>query len=426
MADTRINPTEITRKFLSVFHSNSVFVKNMNSDYEKNFGTQSGFDGQKIGPTLNIRNPIQTNVRTGWTMTQQDVTESYTSLTVDTVRGVDLKFSDADLALSIDDFVPRYVEPPAKKLAAIVDQYVADYAQKYIANCVAAASLAVPTTIDTYLAAGQLLKENLVPWTDGLNVIMDPVSERKIVNGLAGQYNPSGNISEMYEKGQMSKAAGLEWYMSQVLPSITTGTATKNTGSLVVGTFSTSARTSLPFSGSNSSSATWKAGQTLTIAGLYDVNFETKTPYNRLKQFVITTDYTNASATTGTLTVSPAINFTTTSADQNCYIASGSIDGAAIVLCALDPNATSSQIETSASTTYNQSIVLHKDAFAFASVPLYKPSGVDMASTVTADNLSFRFIRDYDSTNARLISRMDIFFGVAALRPEWAAKIIHI
>jgi hypothetical protein len=425
MADTRVTPTEITRKFLSVFHSNCVFAKNLNSEYDK-FGQQVGYDGQKIGPTLNIRKPIQTNVRTGWGMSQQDVTESYVALTVDTVRGIDLKFTDADLGLSIDDFVPRYIESPAKKLAAIVDQVVATYMAKYINNAVAASSLAIPTTIDTYLAANQLLKESLVPFSDGINVVVDPVSERKIVSGLAGQYNPQGNISEMYEKGQMAKAAGLDWYMSQVLPTLTTGTATKNGGSLVVGTFSTSARTTLPFSGSNSSSATWAAGTTFTIAGLYDVNFETKGVYNRLKVFTVTTAYTNASATTGSLTISPGINFDTSSPDQNCYIAAGSIDGVAIVLCALEPNNASSQVEYSASTSYGQNILFHKDAFAFASVPLMQPKGLDMASTVTVDNLSFRFLRGYDIVNARLLSRMDIFFGIAALRPEWAAKVIHI
>jgi hypothetical protein len=52
MADTRITPLEITRKFLAVFHSNCILAKNLNHDYEKNFGSQMGFDGQKIGPSV--------------------------------------------------------------------------------------------------------------------------------------------------------------------------------------------------------------------------------------------------------------------------------------------------------------------------------------------------------------------------------------
>ena len=201
MSDTRVTPTEITRKFLSVFHSNCVFAKNLNSDYDKSFGSQTGYDAQKIGPTLNIREPVQANVRSTWAMQQQDVTESYKSLTIDTVRGIDLKFSDADTALSIDDFVPRYIEAPAKKLASVVDQYVATYMMKYIPNCVAQSGLAIPTSLDTYLEAAAKMKQALVPFTDGINMVIDPPSERKIVNELSkGYYNPQQKSAKFSKK----------------------------------------------------------------------------------------------------------------------------------------------------------------------------------------------------------------------------------
>jgi P22 coat protein - gene protein 5. len=388
-------------------------VKNLNHDYEKNFGSQMGFDGQKIGPTLNIRDPLQTTVRTGWAMQQQDVTETYHTLTIDTIVGTDLKFSDADLALSIDDFVPRYIDSPAKKLASVVDADIAKTMLLYTANNFAATAFAVPTTIDTYLGAGAMLKQALVPFTDGINVAISPQMERKIVSGLAGQYNPQGNISEMFLKGQMSNAAGLDWYMSQLIPAITIGTDT----TAAVGTFVAATGTSLPYTG-NIASGTAKAGQVITIAGLYDVNFETKTPYQSLKQFVVTADNT-ASNGAGTLSIFPAIVFDTASPVQNCYIASGSINAAAVTYAATDGSA---NVTTTPSATYQQSLVWHKDAFAFASVPLMLPKGLDMASTASFENLNFRFLRGYDIANARLLSRMDLFYGKAQIRPQWCAK----
>lgn len=420
MADTRISPLEITRKFLAVFHSNCILAKNLNHDYEKNFGSQVGFDGQKIGPTLNIRDPIQANIRTGWAMEQQDITETYHTLTIDTVRGVDLKFSDADLALSIDDFVPRYIESPAKKLASVVDQYCATYMLSHIAHSTAVSSFALPTTVDTYLEASAMLKNSLVPWEDGINVAISPQMERKIVNGLAGQYNPQGNISEMFLKGQMSQAAGLDWYMSQIIPSTTTGSMAYNSG-IIVGTFVAASPTSLPYA-SGTSTGTIAAGQTFTITGLYDINFETKTTLAILKQFVVTTANT-ASGGAGTLTISPGIVFDTTSPVQNCYIASGSINGIGINFGPVDET---TAIPTAINTVYQNALVWHKDSFAFASVPLMQPKGLDMASTVTVDNLSFRFLRGYDIANARMLSRMDIFFGIAPIRTEWASKIMTV
>jgi hypothetical protein len=419
MADTRITPLEITRKFLAVFHSNCILAKNLNHDYEKNFGSQMGFDGQKIGPTLNIRDPIQANVRSTWAMQQQDITETYHTLTIDTVRGVDLKFSDADLALSIDDFVPRYIESPAKKLAAVVDQYCATYMLNQIAHAAAVTAFAVPVTVDAYLGASAMLKDALVPWEDGISVGISPTMERKIVGGLAGQYNPQMVISELFMKGQMSQAAGLDWYMSQIIPSITVGT-TLNSDTPLVGTFVAASPAALPYT-SSTAGGTWAAGQTFTIADLYDVNFETKTPLANLKQFVVTTAYTDLGGGTGTLAISPSIVFDTTSPVQNCYVAGGSINSKAMVLGCLD--GVTSVPNTAASTVYQQGLVWHKDAFAFASVPLIQPKGLDMASTVTVDNLSFRFLRGYDIANARMLSRMDIFFGIAAIRQQWAAKI---
>ena len=418
MADTRVTPLEITRKFLAVFHSNVVFAKNLNHDYEKNFGSQMGFDGQKIGPTLNIRDPIQATVRTTWAMQQQDLTETYHTLTIDTIRGVDLKFSDADLALSIDDFVPRYIDSPAKKAAAVVDQYCAQYMIYQTPNCIAASGLAVPTTIDPYMDAKATLESQLVPMGDQINIAISPQMERKIVSGLTPlQFNPQSTISDLFLKGAISNAAGMDWYMSQIIPALTTGSETNT--SPVVGTFVTASGNSLPYTSASAATATWKAGQTLTIAGLYNINFETKGAYPWLKQFVITADNT-ASGSAGTLSISPAINFDTTSPTQNCYIAAGSINGVAIVLGAMT---TPTSVPTTASTTYQSSLAWHKDSFAFASVPLIKPRGMDMAETVTVDNLSFRFVRGFDIANARMLSRMDIFFGIGAIRPQWAVKI---
>jgi len=418
MADTRVTPLEITRKFLAVFHSNVVFAKNLNHDYEKNFGSQMGFDGQKTGPVLNIRDPIQATVRTSWAMQQQDITETYHTLTIDTVRGVDLKFSDADLALSVDDFVPRYIESPAKKLASIVDQVTATYMLANIPNAIAASGLAVPTTIDTWMDAKACLGAQLIPQGDPINCAIGPQMERKMVAGLTPlQFNPQQSISDMFLKGAFSNAIGVDWYISQLIPALTTGSETNT--SPVVGTFVAGAPTSLPYASASTSTATWAAGQTFTIAGLYDINFETKSVYPWLKQFVITTANT-ASSSTGTLTILPGIVFDTTSPVQNCYKASGSIDGVAIVLGAMT---TPTSVPTTASTAYQNAYMWHPDSFAFASVPLIQPKGLDMASVATVDNLSFRFLRGFDIANARMLSRMDIFFGVAQIRPQWAVKI---
>jgi P22 coat protein - gene protein 5 len=418
MADTRVSNLDITRTFAEVFHSNCVFAKNMNAEYEKNFGSQVGFEGQKIGPTLSIRNPIKVKTRTGWAMSTPDVVEDVKTLTIDTPMGEDLKFTDADMHTTIDDFEKRYVEVPAKQLAADVDATCATYMLTHTPNLAAASSLAVPTSIDTYLAAASQIKEALVPMNSELKVAINPTMERAVINGLTNLYNPQAAISKQFLDGVMARAGGMEFYMSQLIPSITCGTSVVGANP-VVGSFSTSANTTLPFS-SGTSSGTFAAGQVISIAGLYEVNYETKTVYSRLKQFTIVSAYTT-SGTTGSLTVFPAINFTTTDPKQNCYIAGGSINGAAITFAA-ENGSTAVPYNAAGGVTYQQALVWYDKAFAFASIPLAVPEYIKGAQ-VEMDNLNFRFLRGYDIINARYISRLDIFFGITEVRGTWASKI---
>jgi hypothetical protein len=77
-----------------------------------------------------------------------------------------------------------------------------------------------------------------------------------------------------------------------------------------------------------------------------------------------------------------------------------------------------------ASYTYSNDIVFHKKAFGFASAPLIIPNGVDMAGRASADGFSVRFVRMYDIANARMLNRLDIFFGVCELRPQWSCRVI--
>jgi len=252
--------------------------------------------------------------------------------------------------------------------------------------------------------------------------MINPDQEASILYSFAGMLNPTMEISDIFKKGQLTSAYGLTWYRSALIPSLTTGTATINGSSLVVGTFSSAANTSLPYTG-GVSAGTYVAGQVITIAGLYDINFETKSQYNQLKQFVITANNT-ASGGAGTLTVFPAVNFDTTDPAQNCTIAGGSINGVAIVLGALTGAATS--VPTVASTTYQQNLLWVRDAFAYASVPLEKPNGLDMAEVVTVDGFSFRFLRGFDMINGRFLSRVDHFHGFTELRGMWAGKLLTV
>lgn len=402
MANTRITSSFITREFISVLHSQCQVLKAFDKSWNTLFGKSVGPVG-KSGATVNIRKPALGSIRTGWAMDSSDVTETSIPLTIDTPVGVDLNFSDADMALTVEDFSERYITPNAMKLASHIDMLAGQYAEQRIFNAIAVDSIGIaPDSLKYFLNAGQKVKEALVPMDANLSCVISPRTEAKIVNALAGQYNPAGNISEMYEKGQMSKAAGFDWYMSQTLPTHTSGTRT-NTSPAVSGyTASTVTVTG------STSGGTYKKGDVFTIADVYAINAETKQLYSSLQQFTVTADI-SATGTNVTLAVSPSIVIS----GPNQTVSAAPVAGKALVFL----QSTASQV------VYND-LVLHPKAFAVAFADLELPNNMEMASRVSMDGLSIRFLRGYDIANARYLSRMDCFMGFAAPRPEWAAKII--
>lgn len=405
MANTRVTSSFITREFLSVLHSSLSVTRNLDHSWNSLFGKSIGPVG-KSGATVAIRKPVLGTIRSTWAMDQGDVTESSVSLTIDQIAGVDLNFSDADMALSIEDFSKRYIVPNAQKMAAYIDRTNALYMAQNTANAIDSAGTS-PAAASVFLNAKRKLEEALSPAGGTLNSVITPQTEATMVGTLAGQYNPQPYISKMFEEGQMpnSQALGLDWYMSQVLPTITCGSRT-NTTPVVAGYTSTTITVS-----GGTTSGTYKKGDVFTVgtlgAGVLDVNFETKDSYKVLKQFVVTADAT-ASGGAVTLSVSPTI--VTSGSNQN--VSRAPVNGYALTFVG------------TASTAYENNLVFHPESFAVAFADLELPKGMDMAEVVSSDGISIRFIRGYDIVNARFLSRMDAFWGIAATRPEWCCRII--
>ena len=72
-----------------------------------------------------------------------------------------------------------------------------------------------------------------------------------------------------------------------------------------------------------------------------------------------------------------------------------------------------------------QGLAFQRNAFTLAMADLYVPKGVDMAGRKSDKEagISIRFIRDFETRSDMLISRLDVLYGWAALRPELACRI---
>lgn len=405
MANTikTLSAGDITRKALSLLHNELVFCKTIDRQYDDRFSRS----GAKNGGTLQIREPNQFTVRTGAVMDVQDVTETTQALTVATQKGVDINFSSVELTLSLDDFSERILKPAISRLAADVDSTVITASYKDVYNFENTTFGTKPTLADI-LAARAVLSKGLAPASDRY-VMLEALAANAVITAGYNIFNPASEISKQYDTGLLGRVYGFEFRESEMTPTHTNGSRDDTTPVCDISTISNGA-TTLTTTGIDNA-ATVKQGDVFTLAGVYAVNPETKTPYAHLQQFVVTADITCDTA--DVLAIAPTIY--KSGAKQNVYAAAWT-GSKALVFVAAGGSGT-------ASTAYVNSLAYHKNAFTMVTADLEMPKGVDFAAREMFDGISLRVVRNFDIVNDKFPCRLDVLFGYKTIRPEWACRI---
>lgn len=393
MANSILTPTAVTRKALAILHQKLNFVGSINRQYDDSFAKT----GAKIGDSLKIRLPNQYTVRTGANLSTQDTTESSTTLQVATQKGVDVTFSSAELALSLDDFADRILEPAMAVLAANIEADALSMALD-VYNSVDNVGNAI--TLNKALAARKILVDNLAPGSDR-TLLLNTQDNLDLVDALKGLFQDSTEIAKQYREGMVGRTAGFGTiYENTLLANQTTGTCAAATGYLSNGATQTGASIAVD-TGAN----TFKKGDVITFAGVYRVHPETKVSTGVLQQFVITADYAGGA---GNIAISPAV--VASGATQN--VSNSIADNSAITKVG------------GASAVYKPSLAYHKDAFTFATADLPLPGGVDFAARENYDGLSMRIVRQYAISTDTMPCRIDMLYGYKTIRAQLAARIL--
>lgn len=394
MANTNATIDMVTREALRIAHEKIQFIGTVDRQYDDSFGKTGG----KIGSTLRVRKPNQYTRTTGSrVMDVQDQQEATATITVATQDHVDMRFNSAELALSIDEISRRYIEPAVSQLISGIEADFLAFATKATYNVAGTAGTAI-TSLATPGAARAKLNQNLAPKSDRY-IQMDSITMGNLVNGSSAYFNPSRDISEQYREGLVARTSMADYYENERV--WTVQNSADVAGEINGGTL-TSGITSLTVDGLTVAPT---AGMVFTIEGTYDVHPETKVPYSHLKQFVC-----SAGCTTTNLVFTPAIIYSTTDARQNCSGAPTDNDDITFV--------------GAASTNYVQPLMYHKEAFQFITADLPLMASSEKCVRRTQDGLSMRVWQDSDIRNDELLMRIDILYGMAALRPEWACRMI--
>lgn len=401
MANSLLTIDMITRFGTRLWKNSNAFLRNVDTQYDSQFAV----DGAKIGQSLRVRLPNEFTTRTGTAASVQDTAEKYVSLPLSTQKGVDVGYTTAERALSMDDYLERVLMPKIAFLTADVAQDLITGSEGGVSNFINAqdgSGNTIAPTQQTILNARALLVENSIPDEDRMRLVARPTTMAKITSALTGLLNPAPEISKQYRKGRMYDGLGFLWYEDPTV-------IAHVTGSFSAGTVNGANQTGLTIT-TNAITGTLKKGDVITFASVNAINRLTRQSTGALKQFVVTADV----ATTATsIPIFPAITPPV-----------GGI-GVQYQTCTASPaNGATILLANKASETYRKNIAYVPDMLTLATADLYlPPKGIVEGHRDVHDNISMRSIIAYTVGTDQAIDRLDVIYGYVYIRPEWGVIV---
>lgn len=403
MANTLLTIDMITQEALRVLHEKVTFIRSIHRGYDDRFAQS----GAKIGSKLRVRAPVQYKVGQGATMVPQDTVEEFVDLKVDRQSHVGIAFGGAEMALSLDDYSDRILQPAMSVMAADMEAYAIMRATQ-LSQWQVGTPGTTPNAMATYLAARTKLNQALAPKDRDRNILISSIFGEKIIDAMKSLAQDEDEVSRQYREGSMGRMAGFDWAESESMHTHVNGTAA--VAAQVNATVTVDGTDQLQLKGLGTTN-TVTAGTVIEIAGRFDVHPETKALRTTVKQFVVQETVTAAGGI-ATVTVSPKIYFANTTGRQNVSSAPTLNDNVAILGAAAP----------AAGSAYECGLAYHKNAFTVATADLPLPSGGE-GSRKQFEGISMRIWRDSEILTDTHLCRVDVLWGIAGLRGQHSVRI---
>jgi hypothetical protein len=411
MANTTLTADIIAKEAVMILENECVMGKLVHRGFEDEFAKK--VNGYEVGDAISIRRPADFTVRDGAVASAQDVVEGKTTFTVDKRKGVDFKFTSQELTLDIGELSERAIKPAMIQLAEQVDRDLMSL-YKYVPNHVTIPSGGIDS-FDDFSLAPERMDLTAIP-QDGRAAVLSPSDYWSMLGSQTALY--MGDVAKgAYRKATLGMIGNIDTYMSQNVPRHLTGSrsagsdavAAAFTGDTWASTKDTNQST-INVGTLSGATVTVKAGDTFTIADVYDVNPVSKEALPHLKMFTVVNNETASGSAIASLEISPAI------------IPSGAHATVAFASGTTDLNTKTVTWQGAASTLYTQNLFFHKSAFGLVMGPLVKPPGAVEVGRQSYNGFSVRIIPVYDGINDHSMWRCDILYGIKAIDPRKAVR----
>lgn len=393
MPVTQLTHQMIAREAAIMLDEEMPFSTRVNRGREEEF--TEAVNGYKKGDTVTIKVPGTSTVYNSATFAAGGTIDVYTegsvALTLDTQQHTGLTFTAKERLLEIGEFKERVLLPKVRSLASVVEADLILRAQKLCPNNFGTPGT-TPTTARTFGGARQLMQEYLAPPGDR-TLLLSTEANLEMVDASKALFNPAPSISKMYAEGAMmgmfQGAATFE----------TANLQAYGNGADIVMTVNGAGQTGSTLVVSGNTAVT--KGQTFTLPGVFAVHPLTGVATTRLQKFTVTAD-----SATANISISPPI----TTSFPNKTVSASPTDTSALTF------------DGAASTAYKRSFMFHKDAYTVAFAPLGVLPGTE-GYTAMMNGMSVRVMTGGDFIEDTMSTRMDVLYGLAAVRSLHAVNI---
>jgi hypothetical protein len=404
-----------------VLENSISFTKKVVRRYDDKFGRA----GAKIGYILNIRKPARSVSTAGQGIQLQDYIERSVPLVLNKQYQQACAFTSSDLALSLDDFTNRVTKPKIVQLANDIDY---DGLQRFVdVPAEVGTPGTVPNTADTYLNALQILADEGFPIDDeeGLSVHISPRMQRAIFPALQGLITNAGGTASLgflrnlakgeggaedYFKGLVAKGLGFDWFMSQNVPTFTTGT---QGGSGVVNGAGQTGSSLITNGWTASINNLLRVGDIFTIAGVHRINPLTRQSTGDLRTFVVLANVNSDGGGNATIPFACVDGDGITLAGPYQTVDVSPANGAAIV------------VQGASAVQSYRGLAFHPEAFTFgcADLEMYENQHIMEMAADKELGLAIRMWAMPDINTDRLLMRLDVLGGWLTMYPQGACRI---